>query len=88
MTGPAPNRIPAQLPLSLARKLRQALVALQTGNIDTAGRLYSEVLRHRPDEFEALHMLGVIEYQRGDFAKALRLIATALRSNGDLAGAW
>lgn len=88
MTGPAPNRIPAQLPLSLARKLRQALVALQTGNIDTAGRLYSEVLQHRPDEFEALHMLGVIEYQRGDFAKALRLIATALRSNGDSAGAW
>jgi tetratricopeptide (TPR) repeat protein len=88
MTGPAPNRIPAQLPLSLARKLRQALVALQTGDIDTAGRLYSEVLQHRPGEFDALHMLGVIEYQRGDFSKALRLIAAALRSNGNSADGW
>ncbi len=33
-------------------------------------------------------MLGLIEYQRGDFAKALRLIAAALRSNGNSADAW
>jgi hypothetical protein len=36
-------------------------------------------------EFDALHMLGLIEYQRGDFPKALRLIAAALRSNGNSA---
>ncbi len=85
---PAPTRIPAQLPLSLARKLRQAFAAHQAGNIDKAGRLYSEVLQQRPDEFDALHMLGLIEYQRGDLPKALRLIGAALRSNGNSADAW
>ena len=89
MTGhPAPNPIPAPRRLSLARKLRQAFAAQQAGNINTAGRLCSEVLQQRPDEFDALHMLGLIEYQRGDFPKALRLIAAALRSNGNSADAW
>ncbi len=88
MTGqPAPNRPAAQFPLSLARKLRQALANHQSGNVDKAGRLYSEVLQQRPEEFAALHGLGLIEYQRGDFPKALRLIAAALRSNGNSAEA-
>jgi SAM-dependent methyltransferase len=85
---PASSRIPAQLPLSLVRKLRHAFVAHQSGNIDEAGQLYSEVLRQRPDEFEALHGLGLLEYRRGDFPKALRLIAAALRTNGNSADAW
>jgi SAM-dependent methyltransferase len=89
MTGnAAPNRISAPLPPGLARVLRQAFVAHQTGNIDKAGRLCADVLQRQPDQFEALHMLGLIEYQRGDFPKALRLIAAALRSNGNSADAW
>ncbi len=89
MTGhPASNRLPPPLPLSMARKMRQAFAAHQAGNIDKAGLLCSEVLQQRPDEFDALHMLGLIEYQRGDFPKALRLIAAALRSNGNSADAW
>jgi len=82
------NSIPAQLPLSVARKLRQAFAAQQAGDINKAGRLCSEVLQQRPAEFDALHMLGLIEYQRGDFPKALRLIAAALRSNSSSADAW
>ncbi len=89
MTGhPAPNRTPAQLEPDLARKLCQALAAHQAGNIDKAGRLYSEVLQQQPDEFDALHMLGVLEYQVGNFPKALRLIAAALRTYGNSADAW
>ena len=89
MTGqPAPKRISAHTPLSVTHKLRQALAAHQAGDIDRAGRLYSQVLQQRPEEFGALHGLGLIEYQRGDLPKALRLIAAALRSNGNSADAW
>jgi tetratricopeptide (TPR) repeat protein len=84
MTGHAsPNWTPAQLQPDLARKLSEARAAHQAGNIDTAGRLYSEILQHRPDEFDALHMLGILEYQLGNFPKALRLMAAALRTNGN-----
>jgi len=73
---------------SIVRKLREAYAAHQAGHGDKAERLCAEVLRHRPDEFNALHLLGLINYQRGHLAEALRFMAAALRSNGRSVDTW
>jgi hypothetical protein len=46
------------------------------------------VLRQRPNEFDALHMLGLIEYQRGRLPESLKLIGAAVKSNPNSADAW
>ncbi|HEX3503014.1 MAG TPA: tetratricopeptide repeat protein [Xanthobacteraceae bacterium] len=78
----------ASLHTSLARKLQDALAAQNAGQIDKAARLYTEVLRKRPNEFDALHLLGLIEYRRGHLPQARKLITAALRSHANSADAW
>jgi tetratricopeptide (TPR) repeat protein len=82
------NHTAGQPSPSLARKLREAYAAHQAGHADKAERLYSEVLRHRPNEFDALHLLGLLNYQRGRLPEALRLIGAALECNGRSVDAW
>jgi tetratricopeptide (TPR) repeat protein len=82
------NHIQGQASPSLARKLPEAHALHQAGHADKAERLYSEVLRHRPNEFDALHLLGLLNYQRGRLPEALRLIGAALECNGRSGDAW
>ena len=89
MTGRSTARSSAgPLKPTQARKLHEAFAAQQAGHLDKAERLYGEVLRQRPNEFNALHMLGLIAYRRRRFADALRLIGAALRSDANSADAW
>lgn len=53
----------------------------QAGNLAEAARLYGEVLRINPQQFDALYSLGVLYYQSSRFADAERLIAGAIRLN-------
>lgn len=53
----------------------------QAGNLAEAARLYGEVLRINPLQFDALYALGVVYYQSSRFADAERLIAEAIRLN-------
>jgi predicted O-linked N-acetylglucosamine transferase (SPINDLY family) len=53
----------------------------QAGNLAEAARLYGEVLRINPQQFDALYALGVLYYQASRFADAERLIAEAIRLN-------
>jgi tetratricopeptide (TPR) repeat protein len=82
------NNLAAQAQPDLANLLRQAFRAHQEGDFALAERLYADVLQYCPDEFDALHMLGLLRYQRGHLADALRLIAAALERNGEWADAW
>jgi tetratricopeptide (TPR) repeat protein len=56
-----------------------ALKAFAKGDLTTAERLYGRLLRDFPQDFNALHMLGVIRAQQGKFLEADRLIARALQ---------
>jgi tetratricopeptide (TPR) repeat protein len=71
-----PGRVP-----NLSRLQRQAQSSFQQGDSDTAERLCADILQHRPDDFEALHLLGMLHLQRRSMAEALRLLSAALRSN-------
>lgn len=55
------------------------LAAHRAGQLDTAAALYREVLSHSKKQFAPLHLLGVIEGQRGNLAEGIRQIGKALR---------
>lgn len=59
--------------------LQQAMQAHQDDDLDTAERLYGEVLEQRVAQPDALHYLGVLYHQRGRSDEAVELIRTALR---------
>ncbi len=66
---------------NLSRMLRRAHGALGEGELSKAERLYAELLRHQPDNFDALHGLGQINYRRGRFDAALGLLQAALKTD-------
>jgi tetratricopeptide (TPR) repeat protein len=66
---------------NVSRLLRQAFKRHQKGQFSGAARLYAAVLAHQPNNFDALHLLGLLNYQEGRLGEALRCIAGALRSN-------
>jgi len=51
----------------------------QAGNLAEAARLYAEVLKLNPNQFEPLYALGVLHYQSASYADAERLLAEALK---------
>jgi tetratricopeptide (TPR) repeat protein len=66
---------------SLSRVLRRAQRALGEGELDKAERFYTELLQQQSDNFDALHGLGQVAYQRGRLDVALALIQAALKSD-------
>jgi tetratricopeptide (TPR) repeat protein len=65
--------------------LRRALRADEHGEFDKAERLYTAVLHRHPDNFDALHGLGLINYRRGRLDAALALTQAALHADLDRA---
>ncbi|MBE0705419.1 MAG: tetratricopeptide repeat protein [Afipia sp.] len=57
----------------------RGLAAHRAGQLDTAAALYREVLSHSKKQFAPLHLLGVIEGQRGNLTEGIRQISKALR---------
>lgn len=57
----------------------RGLAAHRAGHLDLAATLYREVLSHSKKQFAPLHLLGVIEGQRGNLAEGIRQISKALR---------
>jgi tetratricopeptide (TPR) repeat protein len=66
------------MPATLTELLQSALKALRLGDMATAERLASEVLRQMPREFHALHLLGIIKARQRNFLEADRLMVKAL----------
>lgn len=59
-------------------RVKQAISLHQQGRLVEAEAAYRAILNVDPNEFDALHMLGIINAQRGSFAEAERLIRRAL----------
>ena len=66
---------------NFSRTLRRARRAHEEGEFGKAERLYTELLRQRSDDFDALHGLGQVNYRRGRLDAALALIQAALKSD-------
>jgi len=68
--------------------LQQAVAHHQSGNLDTAARLYQQILRTSPRDFNALRLLGVVRMQMGNLDEAQRLLLEAIKSNDKSADAF
>jgi tetratricopeptide (TPR) repeat protein len=68
---------------NISRLLRRALRAHDDGDSAKAERLYNAVIARHPGDFDALHGLGRLHYQRGRFDTALVLIQSALKIDPD-----
>jgi tetratricopeptide (TPR) repeat protein len=67
----------------LGDSFRRAVALHQRGQFADADRLYREILRQRPNHFDALHLLGVIALQTGRTERGVQLIGKAVRLNGN-----
>lgn len=63
---------------------RRALALHQSGDLRQAEFLYRQVLSSDPQDAEALHLLGLIASQAGQFDAAAALIGQAIRLKGNL----
>ena len=77
-----------QLDNNLLMTVNSAIASHRAGKLAEAESLYKSVLAAKPDQFEALHFLGLIEAQRGNLAEADRLIAKSLAVNSQRAEAY
>jgi predicted O-linked N-acetylglucosamine transferase (SPINDLY family) len=64
---------------TLAEALSEAIAAHRAGRLPDAERIYQAILGIKPDHFQSLHMLGVVQLQMRDYAGARRLIEAALK---------
>jgi tetratricopeptide (TPR) repeat protein len=57
--------------------IEQCLEAHRAGRLEEAAALYGQRLAHRPEDPEALHLLGLVREQQGASPEAVRLIERA-----------
>jgi len=63
---------------ALSRTVNAGLVHHKAGRLDRAATLYRKALEKDPDHAQALHLLGVVAYQRGEIGSSIELIERAL----------
>src|SRR5262245_14325044 len=61
--------------------LLTALQYHQMGALDEAARIYQGLLDRAPDNADALHLLGVLEHQRGEHRRGAERIERAIALN-------
>ncbi|MCP1842166.1 protein O-GlcNAc transferase [Bradyrhizobium sp. USDA 4524] len=71
----------------LQRAFAQAVALHQRGQLAAAEKIYEDMLRQQPDNFDALHLLGLISAQTGRSERGVDLIRRAIRLNGNVADA-
>jgi len=70
--------------ISLADQAFEEAVAIhQQGRLDEATRRYEKILAESPEHAQALHLLGVIDHQRGEHLAAVGKIERALTLKPD-----
>jgi tetratricopeptide (TPR) repeat protein/SAM-dependent methyltransferase len=60
------------------QNLQTAFLLHQRGELDKAANIYRQILKKAPDNYQALHYLGVVEATFGNFEQAKRLLARSL----------
>lgn len=53
----------------------------RSGRFGEAAQAYEDILRHRPANFDATHMLGIMAMRTGDGPRAVAMISRAVRLN-------
>lgn len=76
------NQEPAKAPLnqeiSLSQSLQTAISHHQAGRLQQAEVIYRQILQVTPDHADALHLAGMIAYQKGELDTAIESINKAI----------
>jgi len=75
-------------PIDWREKFEQAVAMHRQGHLSDAKHAYVEILEIFPDNFDVLHLCGVVEYQVGRFSEAADLIGKAIAKDPDQAPAY
>jgi tetratricopeptide (TPR) repeat protein len=75
-------------PFNLPQTMQDAVQLHQQGRLREAEKLYARVLKAAPDNFDALHLLGLAKAQGKQMGEAYRLISAALKINPQVGDAW
>ena len=78
----------AVLAQQIADLLKQALAALNSGDLSLAWAACERVRQWQPKQFDALHLAGVIALRRGEPDLAVELITQAIKVDRQQAGAY
>ena len=66
--------------LNLQQSIQKAMALQSQGKHRAAAKIYRTILKAIPDQFEALHFLGILHAQQNNFGKAAKLFASAIDS--------
>jgi len=72
---------PSDAPLTPEQALELAVRLHQAGRLTEAEHLYRDLLQHNPRHLEALHLLGVLHYLKGNLEEGHQLMRRALEVN-------
>jgi tetratricopeptide (TPR) repeat protein len=64
-----------------APEIQPAIALHRQGRLDEAEAIYAAILAVEPARADALHLLGLVNYQHGRLPEALRLMAAALKAD-------
>ena len=78
---PKPQVPPNATAAQAQAQFQQALAFHQKGQLAQAQAIYQDILKSQPDQFDVLHLLGVIASQTRDYQRALDLIGRAIELN-------
>ncbi len=62
-------------------ELSEAIRHHEIGHLEWAAQLYRQILARQPDHPDALHLLGVVAFQQGDYRQAIERIGRAIALN-------
>ena len=65
----------------MQKEIDVALRYHQAGDFENARVCYRKILNRFPDDYDALHMLGVLNYQTGNYDRAIALLEKAIKQN-------
>src|SRR5262249_50736822 len=80
------KRVSSDPPMATGRpipSIDEAMALHRAGRLADAETIYRQILEASPDDFDSLHLLGVICSQRGRHADAIRYIDAALATRPD-----
>ena len=77
-----------QTEIAIKDILKIALTLHQNGRYSQASELYKRILASNPDQFDALHLLGVIAAQNRNFSQSVFLITKAINIKSNISSAY
>jgi protein O-GlcNAc transferase len=87
-TDSSPQAGPQSMPATGSESFDDAVRLHQQGQVDEAERIYQQFLQAEPNHAGALHLLGVVRQQQGDFEAARESIGRAIAQNPNKAVYW